>query len=307
MKFTIGLAGCINCGRLDSTSGAITVDSSSACSLTASTKKWWEMDATSAKSCTRQSQASPTAAGRFPNPRPFPTGEGAKKARVMSLRMLNCHNILKYPKLKSLHFLTIPSALPSLYQTCFHFCNNQTFMWLLFGVVACGDSVLRATCVFWNVKKTTFRKRILKQEKWWNNMKKTAEKTDHLKSMHWDHTNACNSMHPFPFVVHWCPCRFLYHLHWPWRRAFCARSLHFHFSSLHSATLSNNIAYSPIELGRYTDWASINAEAKHISWKFHPWGQRCKRRLYWQCRCKGTDVARNAKNAAQHLKPTQNN
>ena len=40
---------------------------------------------------------------------------------------------------------------------------------------------------------------------------------------------------------------------------------------------------------------------------FHPWGQRCKWRLYWQCRCEGTHVARNAKNAAQHLKATQNN
>ena len=198
------------------------------------------MDATSAKSCTRQSQASPTAAGRFPNPRPFPTGEGAKKAKVMSLRMLNCHNILKYPKLKSLHFLTIPSALPSLYQTCFHFCNNQTFMWPLFGVVTCGDSVFRATCVFWNVKKQLLENVFWNRkndETTWKNSRKNRS-----KSMHWDHTNACNSMHPFPFVVHWCPCRFLYHLHWPSRRAFRARSLHFiHFSSLHSATLSSII------------------------------------------------------------------
>lgn len=52
-------------------------------------------------------------------------------------------------------------------------------------------------------------------------------------------------------------------------------------------------------------WKKVSHKKQILYTAF--WGQGCKWRLYWQCRREGAHVAWNAKNAAQHLKPKQNN
>ena len=159
----------------------------------------------------------------------------------------------------------------------------------------------------------------MKNSKW--------KKTDHLKSMDWDQFHTSRSFRcslaPLPLPLPSAltlkasiPCT-IFPLH-PllFSGYFQLRAWEIYgYTDLYWKT-------SKIQPPSMTSWSTTHygKEAKEdnqVFWKkvSHKkqilytafWGQGCKWRLYWQCRREGTHVAWNAKNAAQHLKPKQNN